>query len=40
MGKSYSSKNPYGNKTADMTDYARFKSYSSKNPYGNKTEDS
>ena len=35
--KSYSSKNPYGNKTA--MDWSHFpeESYSSKNPYGNKT---
>ena len=35
--KSYSSKNPYGNKTATKANVRTTKSYSSKNPYGNKT---
>ena len=34
---SYSSKNPYGNKTYQDTLLVSLKSYSSKNPYGNKT---
>ena len=35
---SYSSKNPYGNKTQLYVLNEFIKSYSSKNPYGNKTE--
>ena len=35
--KSYSSKNPYGNKTSGFYQDSHDKSYSSKNPYGNKT---
>ncbi len=34
---SYSSKNPYGNKTNFYDKVKRYVSYSSKNPYGNKT---
>ena len=34
---SYSSKNPYGNKTLPIVVIKNIKSYSSKNPYGNKT---
>ena len=34
---SYSSKNPYGNKTNHLIQYDNNSSYSSKNPYGNKT---
>ena len=36
-GESYSSKNPYGNKTVIDDDFEHGLSYSSKNPYGNKT---
>ena len=34
---SYSSKNPYGNKTLNVNEIYIERSYSSKNPYGNKT---
>ena len=34
---SYSSKNPYGNKTGMLNVFFQERSYSSKNPYGNKT---
>ena len=34
---SYSSKNPYGNKTQEKRGASPLSSYSSKNPYGNKT---
>ena len=34
---SYSSKNPYGNKTKLIPSIIGLLSYSSKNPYGNKT---
>ena len=34
---SYSSKNPYGNKTGTLSKNFASQSYSSKNPYGNKT---
>ena len=34
---SYSSKNPYGNKTKRDANIFIWSSYSSKNPYGNKT---
>ena len=34
---SYSSKNPYGNKTLQDRQTYQALSYSSKNPYGNKT---
>ena len=36
---SYSSKNPYGNKTKIKEYPKESKSYSSKNPYGNKTQE-
>ena len=36
--QSYSSKNPYGNKTQRFFSKPRKLSYSSKNPYGNKTQ--
>ena len=36
-GESYSSKNPYGNKTDEEKNIEENESYSSKNPYGNKT---
>ena len=35
---SYSSKNPYGNKTDVEIKQENMQSYSSKNPYGNKTQ--
>ena len=35
--QSYSSKNPYGNKTVKDGYIPTIQSYSSKNPYGNKT---
>ena len=36
-GESYSSKNPYGNKTTNILWLQQQLSYSSENPYGNKT---